>query len=49
MVLSLKWCLDLQEKDDGFEWYEQGSKGSKTKILGMLMLGDWSCFKIVIR
>jgi hypothetical protein len=49
MVLSLKWCLGLQEKDDRIEWYEQGSKGSKTKVMGMLMLGAWSCFKIVIR
>ena len=38
MVLSLKWCLGLQEKGDKFEWYEQGSKGSKTKVLGMLSL-----------
>ena len=49
MVLSLKWCLGLQEKDDKFEWYEQGSKGSKTKVLGMFELGAWSCFKIMIR
>jgi hypothetical protein len=37
MVLSLKWCLGLQEKGDKFEWYEQGSKGSTTKVLGIVL------------
>jgi hypothetical protein len=49
MVLSLKRCLGLQERDDELEWYEQGSKGSKTKVLGMFEFGAWSCFKFVIR
>jgi hypothetical protein len=40
MVLSLKWCLGLQEKDDKFEWFEQGSK--KGEKLGFWLEWAWN-------
>jgi hypothetical protein len=40
MVLSLEWCLGLQEKDDKFEWFEQGSK--KGEKLGFWLEWAWN-------
>jgi hypothetical protein len=45
MVLSLEWCLGLQEKDDKFEWFEQGSKKGEKLGFGLNGLGTLRCFK----